>query len=87
LRRPKQDKGNSWSFNILSPFACIQCGEHIFETDKAVESAIDLAEATCTHCGHELTESEIISQLRAIPDAAIAQMLENAAELQRPANP
>jgi len=45
---------------------------------------MDLAEAHCMNCGHELTENEIVVEAKTIPESAIEQILGSAAEINRP---
>ena len=69
-----------------TPLSCIECQQHIFQTEEPIETAMDLAGATCANCGHALTEHHILTELKTIPDEAITKMLEDAAEIQRRPN-
>ena len=66
-----------------TPFTCPDCSEHTFETEAELESEKDLTTATCTNCGHQLTEEEIASQAEALPSGTIQKMLAEAAALNR----
>jgi hypothetical protein len=47
------------------------------------KSAQDLANSTCTNCGHVLEAGEIAAQEKVISGAAIYQMIEDAKALNR----
>ncbi len=64
-----------------TPFTCPDFQEHVFETEAKLLSEQDLIGALCTNCGHELTEDEIGSQVRAIPGVAMQNMIANAQQL------
>ncbi len=68
----------------LTPFNCPECGDHTFETEEPIETAMDFAESHCANCGHELSETEIVTESKSIPESAIELMLESAAEINRP---
>lgn len=58
-----------------TPFSCPDCSEHTFETEAELESEKDLANSTCTNCGHVLESAEIAAQAKALPAGAIEKMI------------
>jgi transcription elongation factor Elf1 len=62
-------------------FACPDCSQHTFEIEAELKSAQDLANSTCTNCGHELTKEEIAVQMEAVPTVAVQDMVATARQL------